>query len=55
MYYYFICLFSVTIDEYNEEDAILMKAKINFFATKVGEHACVMGFKGAVMDDDKRT
>ncbi|KAK3109029.1 hypothetical protein FSP39_021473 [Pinctada imbricata] len=37
-------------DEFNEEDSILMKAKINFFATKVGKHPCVMGFEGAVMD-----
>ncbi|KAK3108566.1 hypothetical protein FSP39_010763 [Pinctada imbricata] len=38
-------------DEFNEEDAILMKAKINFFGSKVGNHPCVLGFKGAVMDD----
>ena len=40
-------------ENYTEEDLVLMKAKINFFATKVGRHPCILEFLGAVMEDEK--
>ena len=39
------------LDGFTDEDKVLMKAKINFFGTKVGEHPCVLGFIGAVTEE----
>ncbi|XP_071102798.1 uncharacterized protein [Haliotis cracherodii] len=39
-------------DSPNEENNLLMMAKINFAATKVGEHRNVLKFIGAVVDND---
>ncbi|XP_071102509.1 uncharacterized protein [Haliotis cracherodii] len=36
----------------SEDDILLMLAKINFAATQVGEHRNVLGFLGAVMEND---
>ncbi|XP_061172823.1 uncharacterized protein LOC133182112 [Saccostrea echinata] len=36
---------------YTEEQEISMRAKINFYATKVGEHSNILRFYGAVFDD----
>lgn len=37
---------------YSEEDLLMMKAKINFFAKEVGDHPNIIGFIGAVADND---
>ncbi|XP_052105481.1 uncharacterized protein LOC127738317 [Mytilus californianus] len=36
---------------YNDDNNLVMMAKINFFATKVGKHRNVLGFIGAVTDN----
>ncbi|XP_067649175.1 uncharacterized protein [Haliotis asinina] len=36
----------------SEDDILLMLAKINFAATQVGEHRNVLGFLGAIMEND---
>nr|XP_034323632.1 uncharacterized protein LOC105320732 isoform X2 [Crassostrea gigas] len=36
----------------SEEDRISMRAKINFYASKVGEHPNILHFMGAVFDDE---
>ncbi|XP_069126322.1 uncharacterized protein [Argopecten irradians] len=38
-------------ESHTELDALVMNAKINFFATKVGSHANVVQFVGAVLDN----
>nr|XP_034310480.1 uncharacterized protein LOC105330263 [Crassostrea gigas] len=43
------CVAKTLRDGYSDEDKVLMKAKINFFGAKVGEHPCVLGFFGAVV------
>lgn len=45
-----------TIPEgFTENDEILMKAKINFTATVVGDYPNVIKFLGAVVDDARST
>ncbi|XP_071102354.1 uncharacterized protein [Haliotis cracherodii] len=39
-------------DTHDEDSALLMMAKINFAATKVGEHRNVLNFIGAVVSND---
>ena len=39
------------LEGFTEGDELLMKAKINFTATAVGNHPNVIKFIGAVMDD----
>lgn len=36
----------------SEEDRMSMRAKINFYASKVGEHPNILHFMGAVLDDE---
>ncbi|XP_048244076.1 angiopoietin-1 receptor-like isoform X1 [Haliotis rufescens] len=36
----------------DEENSLLMMAKINFAATQVGEHRNVLGFRGAILNND---
>lgn len=37
---------------YSEENALTMRAKINFFGTEVGEHQNILLFIGAVIDNN---
>lgn len=37
---------------YSEENLLMMKAKINFFAKEVGDHPNIISFIGAVVDND---
>lgn len=37
---------------YSEENLLMMKAKINFFAKEVGDHPNIISFIGAVLDND---
>lgn len=37
---------------YSEENLLMMKAKINFFAKEVGDHPNIISFLGAVVDSD---
>lgn len=37
---------------YNEENLLMLKAKINFFAKEVGDHPNIISFIGAVVDSD---
>jgi hypothetical protein len=39
---------------YTEENEMSMRAKINFYATQVGEHSNILRFLGAVVDDVSR-
>jgi hypothetical protein len=39
---------------YTEENEMSMRAKINFYATQVGEHPNILRFLGAVVDDESR-
>ncbi|XP_033761319.1 uncharacterized protein LOC117343114 [Pecten maximus] len=41
-------------EDFTEDDALLMNAKIGFFGTKVGVHSCILEFIGAVTEDPKR-
>lgn len=36
------------------EDQMSMRAKINFYASKVGDHPNILHFAGAVLDDESR-
>lgn len=38
----------------SEEDRMSMRAKTNFYASKVGEHPNILHFMGAVLDDETR-
>ncbi|XP_071156378.1 uncharacterized protein [Mytilus edulis] len=38
-------------DDQNEENVVKMRAKINFYATKVGHHKNILDFIGSVEDD----
>ncbi|XP_041368514.1 uncharacterized protein LOC121382898 [Gigantopelta aegis] len=40
-------------DDHTEDDVLTMMAKINFAATKVGEHPNILRFLGAVVDNDE--
>lgn len=40
-------------ENFTEDDALLMNAKIGFFGTKVGQHSCILEFIGAVTEDPK--
>ena len=41
-------------DDQNEDNIMKMKAKINFYADKVGHHKNVMDFIGSVQDDVRK-
>lgn len=45
----------LSIENFTEDDAMLMTAKINFFGTKVGRHSCILDFIGAITEDPKST
>ena len=54
-FFFFVCAFCKSTLHcpagYTEDDALKMTAKINFFATKLGDHDNVIKFLGAVMDN----
>lgn len=52
VYLYFCCVFF--LDDQNEKSVMKMKAKINFYVDKVGQHKNVMAFIGSVQDDQSR-
>ena len=41
-------------DDQSEENIVKMRAKINFYATKVGHHKNVLDFIGSVEDDVRK-
>ena len=52
----YIQTFNVYFSEgFSETDETLMKAKINFTATVVGDHPNIVKFIGAVVDDTGST
>ena len=46
-------VFAAFSDDHTEDDVLTMMAKINFAATKVGEHPNILRFLGAVVDNDE--
>ena len=49
---YLLKIYFVFVEHFTSDDELLMKAKINFTGTKVGEHPNVLKFIGAVTSDD---
>jgi hypothetical protein len=47
-------VYAFVLASFNEDDKLLMMAKINFFATQVGQHANIINFVGAVTDNIHR-
>jgi hypothetical protein len=47
-------MYALVLASFNEDDKLLMMAKINFFATQVGQHANIINFIGAVTDNIHR-
>jgi hypothetical protein len=47
MFYFYI------VEGCSPQDALLMKAKINFSRTQVGHHLNVLNFEGAVVSDSE--
>lgn len=43
---------SIFIGGYSEENALMMRAKINFYGKEVGEHQNIILFIGAVVDNN---
>ena len=47
-------LFCIIQDEQNDENVLKMRAKINFYAIKVGHHKNILDFIGSVEDDIRK-
>jgi hypothetical protein len=47
-----MCVLSLFVGGYSEENLLMMRAKINFFGKEVGEHPNIIHLLGAVIDSD---